>query len=114
MAQWNGQFSDLTHDTKVRDLEDTMRKAVESLRAAADEERMKKSRALRKLANRLLAARLRCIRARIAAQDRPEDNSPCAEAIASLRQMETSYRSDGVDGVLREFGMDERISRALR
>src|SRR5579875_1417302 len=63
VAQWVGQFSGLTHATRVKALEGSLRKTTQSLMTAAGEERRKQERTVRKLAARVLAARLRALRA---------------------------------------------------
>jgi hypothetical protein len=106
MAQWNGQFSGLTHETKVQDLEGSLHLAVQALMAAQEAERGRKAKAVLKLANRLLWARHRLLRARISsrmptAADRPSGGTARLE----LREQELQAR--GVDHVLREFGVPE-------
>lgn len=100
MAQWLGQFTGLTHEGKVKDLETSLRRAVEAFRAAPAEDRPKKAKAVRKLAERLLSARLRVLRARMAVAPPPEHD----ERSAKLRAREAKLGEDGVTGILAELG----------
>ena len=67
MAQWLGQFSGHTHATKLEDAETALRHAVAVFRAAGPDDHGRKSKAVRNLAERLLAARLKLLKARLAA-----------------------------------------------
>lgn len=81
MAQWKGQFSGHTHATKVLELEGSLRKPVE------------------KLADRLIKARVKNLRARLELLvDR--------ESGAKLRQQVDSACAGGVAAILREFNCD--------
>ena len=100
MAQWQGQFSGRTHATKVRRLERTLAVAVSALKAASDNERGKKLKAVRTIATRLLSARLHMMRSRISvAREKQEESS-----VATLRSREETARVTGVEAILREFG----------
>jgi hypothetical protein len=122
MAQWLGQFMGRTHATRVADTEDALKRAAEGLREEMpEEERARKFQVIRGLAERVIAARLRMIKARIIAL-RADDRSDSgkrsldrkaergrprrgpAESISTLCAREEQLREAGVDGVLREFG----------
>ncbi|MBI3759170.1 MAG: hypothetical protein HY269_05380 [Deltaproteobacteria bacterium] len=98
MAQWHLQFTGHTHATHVEDLELSLRQAIDAFREAASSEvREKKAKAVQNLAKRLLAARLRLLKARIAA-------APRSTGIDSLCQREIETRSKAINGILIEFG----------
>lgn len=66
MAQWNGQYTGNSHLTKVEDLEATLRHAVTIFReASSSAESDTKGKAVRKLAEKLLSARLKFLRAKL-------------------------------------------------
>lgn len=100
MAQWKGQFSGRTHATKVKSLEATLAVAVKALHAAPTNEADKKLKAARGVAERLLAARLHMLRARISAAAEKQDESD----IGTLLSREAAARMNGVDAILCEFG----------
>jgi hypothetical protein len=101
VAQWRGQFSGLTHDTKVEDAEDTLRTAVAAFRAAGPEAAPAKAKAVRRLTARLLTARLKALKARRAAAT--PVNGPSIR-FEQLVQQEAAMRAAGVDAILAEFG----------
>lgn len=108
MAQWLGQFSGLTHESKVKDAEDSLRVAVAALRSAATDRDVRKKRgAVDRLAMRLLRARLKLAGALLSAAKEPRSGaSPDARAeeIASLERKGAEVRAGGLDAILREFG----------
>jgi hypothetical protein len=101
MAQWRGQFTGLTHETKVADAEDSLRTAVAALRAAEPNALPAKVKAVRRLAARLLAVRLKALKARRVLA------TPLIEPSTRydlLVQEEAATRTAGVDAILVEFG----------
>jgi hypothetical protein len=111
VAQWLGQFSGHTHATKVADVEASMRRASAAFLAATSEaERLKKGKALRALAKRLMTARLKFLKARIVAAQTmatAEAQSKRVAELSSLRVAEAGVHEDGVEGILREYGVAE-------
>jgi hypothetical protein len=105
MAQWIGQFSGRTHETKVQEVEDALRLAIQSYRTASDAEHANKLKAIRHLADRLLGARLKALRARISTLTEPGSKRLDATNAAQLRTREQELQAQGVDDVLREFGI---------
>jgi hypothetical protein len=101
VAQWQWQFSGLTHESKVEDAEDTLRTAVAALRAAGPDAVPAKARAVRRLAARLLAVRLKVLKARRAAATPVNAPNPRFDR---LLQQEAAVRAAGVDAILTEFG----------
>ena len=103
MAQWKGQFSGLTHETKVQDLEATLRQAVTAFDAAPDAERETKAKAVRHLADRLLTARLKALRARLSALREPGQKRASDSQVKQLQTREQEFHAQGVAGILKEF-----------
>jgi hypothetical protein len=107
MAQWMGQFSGHTHATRVDEAEAALRHAVVVYRAATlGVERDKKAKAVKRLANRLLMARMKLIMTRIAAATDLQTGVPFAKRENEITPLELRYakmREDGLDAIHREF-----------
>lgn len=111
VAQWRGFFSGHTHATKVEDAEDALRHAVTIFRAAELENRERKAKSVRNLAERLLAARLKLLKARLAALEPvAEGRDVNADGIESLRDREARTKAEGVSGILAEFGATDALA----
>ena len=109
MAQWNGQYTGNTHGTKVADFESVLKNAVKVFKASSEELRSSKASAVRKLAGKVLTARLKMIKAKIN-ELAPVESAKQEERrvqIEHLQASEAKIASDGIDGVLREFGASE-------
>ena len=105
MAQWAGQFSGFTHETKVQDVERSLRQAVATFQALPEAERTLKRKAIQHLAERLIAVRLKVLRARISALTEP-GRKRLDDAQATLMQKrEQELHAQTVEDVLREFGL---------
>ncbi len=99
MAQWLGQYTGLTHATRVLDAEQALRHAIEVLRVkSAIDERTRQKKIVRKLAKRVLSARTRLVRANLAAMGKH------AEGADKLRRKESELAQLGEAGILAEFG----------
>lgn len=111
MAQWMGQFSGHTHGTKVGDIEESLRKALMAMGATPGVDRDRKAGAVRHLAERLLAARLKLLRARIAsaAELKYKEGRASSEQVPQLKSRARELEAQGVDGILKEFGAYEKI-----
>jgi hypothetical protein len=105
MAQWNQQYSGQTHETKVQDLEASLRKAVKAFSAATSEtEKNHKEKAVRHLSERLLESRLKILHVRISGLIVAKSKAGATdEEIARLKVREQEMRDNGMDGILREF-----------
>ena len=92
MAQWLGQFSGRTHETRVHDAEDALKHAVQAFRnVSAPHEREAKAKNVRHLATRLLQARIRLFKARLSRASEPRmTGQPSAwnDCIDHLREQE--------------------------
>lgn len=103
MAQWTGQFRGHTHKTKVQDIEDSLLLAIQTYRTTAEAERSGKLKAICHLAERLLAARLKALRARLSALSEPGSKSLDDTEAAQLRTREQELQAQSVEDILREF-----------
>ena len=113
MAQWNGQYSGNSHSTKVDDFEYMLRHAVAvSNQATSEELRHDKAKAVRKLAAKVLNARLKLIKAKRyeAEPFKSEEWSSKRTQIEHLTEKKTLYQSECVNGILREFSAKELIT----
>ena len=108
MAQWYGFGSGLTHETKVKDLEASMRKAVTALKAANEAETDGKMKAVHHLAERLLAARLKAMGAKISQLREPKARPVDEQIVSRLEAEQERVRDAGVDAILTEFGCERR------
>ena len=103
MAQWAGQFTGLTHETKVQDAEESLRKAVQTHAQSPTPD--KATQAIQQLAERVLKTRLKALHARIAALSEPGKHRASPETLEHLRQQETQLLDGGVAPILKEFGI---------
>src|SRR5690242_7741928 len=110
MAQWMGQFTGHTHATKVKDMEESLRKAVDAFAAAQSADQLRKLQILRHLASRLLGARPKLLRARIsvAAELKYKQKKVHCQQVLGLELRAQELEVQGVDGILKEFGVHER------
>jgi hypothetical protein len=107
VAQWSGGYSGNTHATRVADAESALKQAVTALRvsqggAAAGQQREKVAR----MADRLLSARVRMLKARLVAlrDASAQDRMSPAQLIDLETRLET-LQEQGVAGILTEFGL---------
>ena len=105
MAQWSGQYSGFTHDTRVQDIERSLRLAIKTSKVSPEVDRNQKLKAIRHLSERLRAARLKALRARISALTEPGSQSLDETKVAHLRTREQKLQAQTAAGILREFGM---------
>jgi len=106
MAQWTGQFSGFTHETKVEVIEHSLRLAITTFYALPEAERSGKQKNIRHLAERLLAVRLKALRARLSALTEPGAKSLEDTKAPHLRLREQELQAQSADDILREFGYD--------
>ena len=108
MAQWIGYLSWHDHVTRVRDAEDSLRQAIEASRAPGDEdERRRRAKAVKRLAERVIWARLRMLKVRIATAKEAQMGGATRERIeelASLQHRAEAIRVGGLRAILAEFG----------
>ena len=117
MAQWLGQYTGNTHATRVADVEEALRHAVAAFaNTTAPADRRKLSRSILALAKRVLSARVRYLKARLAAAEgagMEEAVTARAKEIAGLHESLNSAERTGVEGILHEFA-GARVLRSIR
>jgi len=101
MAQWQGQYSGFTHETKVQDLEDSLRRAIKSASEAGPVDRDRKLKAMWHVAERVLSSRLKALRARESALTEPGRESE--KTVVKLEERKIRLEQTGVIGILMEF-----------
>jgi hypothetical protein len=110
LAQWAGGYSGDTHATRVAEAEAALRQAATGLRSdASSEPRAKVVANARRLAERLLSARVRMLKARLSAlrdASAKEAATPVSEQFASLRMRLASLQEQGLLGILAEFDLE--------
>jgi hypothetical protein len=113
VAQWLGQFSGRTRETRVQDAEDALKHAVQAFRdVSAPHEREKKAKNVRHLATRLLQTRIRLFRSRLARASEPRMTgrpSAWSDGVDHLREQESATRAGGVEAILVEFGAEAAV-----
>lgn len=105
MAQWSKGFTGLTHETKVQDVEVSLRNAIETLNGLPETERPVKMKSIQSLAERLLASRLKALRARKSALTEPWSNRLEAEQASYISKRIQTVEAEGIEGILNEFGV---------
>ena len=107
MAQWGGGYSGNTHATRVADAERALKQAITVLRASpggapAGQGREK----VAKMANRLLAARVHMLKARLVAlRDASAQDRMSPAQLTDLETRLEALQEQGVAGILTEFGL---------
>jgi gamma-glutamyl phosphate reductase len=112
MAQWMGQFSGFTHETKVQDLEESLRQAVKAFASASELDRERKAKAVRHLSERLLTSRLKVLRARVSALTEPGKQTAFGKQATRLQLREQELRAQGIVGILKEFHVPDDICQS--
>lgn len=109
MAQWAGGYSGNTHATRVAEAEAALRDAAVAMRSESPSNQPQKAVAnARKLAERVLSARVRMLKARLRAlQDASaKEKAPSgSEEFASLRARLATVQEQGLPGILAEFDL---------
>ena len=109
MAQWIGQYTGNTHGTKAADLEHLLRHAVEVFKASSVELKPTKAKLVKKLAAKVLNARLKVVKAKLSETMPVEakDWESRRVQVEHLQTMETNLLSADVAGILIEFDAAE-------
>jgi len=111
MAQWLGQYTGRTHATKVADREEILRTAISKL-LATDSNGVAPPN-LAPLAQRVIDARLKCMRAELSVLREPRSTGMPLEQIDSLEHRIRALESGGILEVLREFRCPQHIIEAM-
>ena len=109
MAQWIGQFTSNTHETKVKDIEESLCIAIESFKASPPDQAQKKLKAVRHLSERLMAARLKMVRARLKALREIQDIDD--EKLSRLKLQEQEIQEKGVNSIFEKFGVASHFKK---
>jgi hypothetical protein len=104
MAQWTGQFSGLTHETRVQDLEVSLQQAIDTYKRSSEVERDTRLKTLRDIAERLRASRLKALKARLSKSTEPGRTRSDKQA-AHLRTRVAQLEAQDVEELLTEFGL---------
>ena len=111
MAQWVGQESGNTHDTRVQDAECALAHAVDVLRSAPSPKDQKALKSVVPLAERVLSARTRRLKARLSelrrSYVRSREEQQTLKTMASFQARLDDLQSSGVAGILAEFGVGD-------
>jgi hypothetical protein len=101
VAQWAGGYSGNTHASRVRDTETLLREAIAALRGASTAPSVRtKAKAVRQFARKLLLARVRLMKAQMAALP---GGTPASKRRLALQERLASTQARGVTGILDEF-----------
>jgi hypothetical protein len=112
MAQWIGQYTGNSHATKVQDFEETLRHSITVYRETASyEERFSKRKAIKKLAEKLLNARLKFLKAKLydAEPVKETDSKKRSSHTDNLHQHLEKVRSEDINGIFKEFDIEDLI-----
>jgi hypothetical protein len=108
MAQWIGQFSGNTHRSKVLDREGQLRHAIEVYRRMQPhDDRTAQGQTVKRLADQLLAARIRAMKATLNAMGPMSPDSPITNSMKTKIQNVTIA---GVHAILEEFGAKDILT----
>ena len=107
MAQWAGGYSGNTHSSRVQETEKLFREAITALRSATAVTSVRsKAKAVRQIARKLLLARVRLMKARVAALP---GGARISRRQLALQKELAATQARGVAGILEEF----RVTDAL-
>jgi len=110
MAQWLGQFTGHTHQTRLADVEETLRGAISAFRTASIDERSKKAKAIGNLVKRLISVRARYAKAKLVVASQvgtSEAMEHRAAEVATLNRKLELLKSIHPTVVLKEFGAED-------
>ena len=99
MAQWMGQFTGNTHESKIKDIEETLLTAIEALKLADEKLFKQKQKSVTHLCERLLSARLKALSARISKLPKSQN----------LIKREKEMREKGINGIFVEFKIENLV-----
>ncbi len=109
MAQWMGQYTGRTHESKIKYIEETLFVAIQSLRTADEASIAKKRKSVIKLCERLLTARLKAIRARISKISETRSFESDSKKTQNLVHREEQLREKGVAEIFKEYEIQDIV-----
>jgi hypothetical protein len=112
VAQWSRGFAGNTHATRVQEAEAALRNAVAAFKAQGASAPPEALKTTRKLAEKLLSARLKMLKARLVALEDAGASGTMpgyAKDLASLRERLASTREQGLAGILTEFSVEQAV-----
>jgi len=111
MAQWRGQFTGSTHTSKVADREAVLRAYIARCSKKPTEKDFLPD--LESLTHRVMEARHRSVKARLAALREPSTTSLPQSRIEGLERQMEELESGGILAILREFHCPPHILNAM-
>lgn len=110
MAQWMGQFTGRTHESKIKDIEETLSIAIEALKVGDKENLLQKQKSVIRLCERLLYARLKTLNARISKLSETQSLDNDFKKTQNLIKREKEMREKGVNGIFVEFKIQNLLN----
>lgn len=112
MAQWAGMGSGRTHESRVQEIEASLRQAIAALHTSTEGDREAKAKNLHRLAKKLLSARVKRLKARYAEYSdhaTAEVREKREQAIESMGRRIQELEEGGTVAILREFGVEVSV-----
>lgn len=109
MAQWMGQFTGRTHESKIKDIECSLSKAIKALKSANESNRAAKQKTVLKLCKRLHSARHKAIKARISRISETRSLEFDSKKTQNLIEREKQLVEGGVGEILKEFKLPDLV-----
>jgi len=103
MAQWMGQYTGRTHESKVKDIEETLLKAIEALKTVDENNLEAKEKSVIHLCERLLSARLKAVKARISKLSETLSFDNDSRKTQNLIKREKHLEDSGLKDIFIEF-----------
>ncbi len=109
MAQWMGQFSGRTHESKIKDIEETLLNAIESLKVADETNINTKRKSVIKLCERLMSARHKALKARISKISETRSLESDSNKTQNLIKREKELGVNGIAGIFAEYKIHDLV-----
>ena len=109
MAQWNGQYTGRTHESKIKEIESSLVKAIESYRQVGESEKNTQEKTVLKLCEKLNNARHKAIKARINKLSVPSSHH--LNDLEALRSKEKAMEKGDLRSILLEFKLHEILDK---
>lgn len=108
MAQWAGMGSGRTHESRVQEIEASLRHAIVALNASTEDDRKTKAKNVRRIAKRLLSARVKRLKVRYAEYSdyaTADVREKRKHALESMGRRIEELEEGGTAAILKEFGV---------